>query len=443
MKKTCSLIFALTMCAIITFAGENNPSAGSKVYKATLLTATDEEYPHNNMIGFKSTQAGKYAHNAIHFTQNASGKFDAVILPGNNISDTIFIKDVNLMEMMPSVPEYVTGDPYLSYLAVMNQEFNRIQVKFTNKNFTALGNGTEESVITRIDIANNCLAKGLWEVIAFTTEDSNDKLYFQCWFDFPEELYNDLFAKRNSTAITKYDKMLTTYYDEKAAKVDLNVLRKVNGESEIAFTNLNHELYPLKGERETKAKNIISPIGYTSINDFLNNDTKFATFASPGQYTKDEPRKTQLSRFQNIQKVMLRTTTSANAAATPTQELQLYFTDNAKTTLTKFIVGGLQLDKLPVLNSSAMHKGWQRPMGIGNHSFYNSIDDINATSSLQNPYFAMLLDANDTWLDSHEIGIDGPLFFRDETDPNKVHMLILSFERHAFVGHFVFEIPKA
>jgi hypothetical protein len=140
--------------------------------------------------------------------------------------------------------------------------------------------------------------------------------------------------------------------------------------------------------------------------------------------------------------VVLRQTTSANTNATACQELQLTYTDNVKSKTTRYIISGLNLDKLPLLNATTLHKGWQRPMGISNHSFYNSYDEILAASSLQNPYFSVLLDENGQWLDSHEVGIDGILLYRDEADNAKVHAYILSFERHAFVGHTVLNIPQ-
>jgi hypothetical protein len=82
------------------------------------------------------------------------------------------------------------------------------------------------------------------------------------------------------------------------------------------------------------------------------------------------------------------------------------------------------------------------PMGISNHSFYNSYSDLLKYSSKQEPYFAFLLDKDGNWLDSHDVGIDGPLFWLDEKDPTKLHLMILSFERHSFVGHYIIDLPK-
>ena len=429
----------LTIAFVFSTAGAQKTSG--KIYEVALKTATDAEYPNNNMIGFKSKLEGSFVHKKMLIRENGSGKFDFTILPGNASSDTLFLKDVNLLEFMPTIPAFVKKDPYLSFLAVMNQEWNRIQVKFNSKQFEAKGQGKEKNSVTRVDIANNCLAKGLWEFLTFTSENGNDLLYFQCWFDFPEDLYNKLFLKRNGVNIAQYDNMLKNYSEAKGEQVDLSKLRKVNSEKSVAFASMNNEYYPLKGERETKLKNIVSPITVASINDLLTDNTTFATFASPGQYTRSDPRKTQLSHFQQLEKAMMLQTISTNAAATPTHELQLYFSDNAKTKTLRFIIGGLQLDKLPLLNANTMHKGWQRPMGIGNHSFYSAYDDINAASSAQNPYFAFLVDENGKWMDSHNIGIDGILLYRDEADATKVHALILSFERHSFVGHTAFDIP--
>jgi len=135
-------------------------------------------------------------------------------------------------------------------------------------------------------------------------------------------------------------------------------------------------------------------------------------------------------------------TVSKNGAKTKGFELNLYFSSNDNNTQTKFVIGGLQKDRIPVLNMSSHHKGFQMPMGISNHSFYNDYSDLLKYSSKEEPYFAALLDQNDHWVNSHEVGIDGPLFFIDDQDPSKLHLLILSFERHSFVGHYLFSIAK-
>ena len=425
-------------CNLIAQTTLNNTP--SKAVSVSIRSMNDEQYPDNNSIGFRSTQVGIYTHNEIQFSPTENGKFDIQITPGNGKSDTILLSGIDLKEMIPSIPVYVQQNEYLTYLALLNQEWNRIQVKFNNQQFVTSGPGDEDKIISRVDIANNCLGKGDWEIIFFTKENDKEVLYFQCWFTFPDELYNHLFKMRNGIEITTFNNMLKNYGNRGGEYVDLSVLRTVNGSQEIPFQNLNNELYPLKGERQTKAKNIIYPVNYKNINSFLNDSTQFATFASPGMYTKTQPRATQLSKFKALTKVMYAQTISTNTSKTPTTEIKLLYNAEGKTV--QYIIGGIIMDKIPVLSTDNLHNGYQRPMGIGNHSFYSAYNDILSNSSRENPYYGLLLDENGLWLDSHTIGTDGPLLFREEGNPNKLHILLLSFERHAFVGHYVIAIPQ-
>ena len=75
-------------------------------------------------------------------------------------------------------------------------------------------------------------------------------------------------------------------------------------------------------------------------------------------------------------------------------------------------------------------------MGIGNHPFYEDCNSHCQLSSKENPYFGVLLDNEGNWLDSHAVGIDGPLLHLDKNNPNILHVWLLSFERHALVGHY-------
>lgn len=424
------------------FASAANGSENKKSYESVITVLTDAQYPDNNSIGFRSNLVGSYAHNRIQFTEVSKGYYDITVYPGNAISDTIFLANINLIEMVPAAPAYLRADNYLTNLAILNQEWNRIQVRFNNSYYKLSGGGNEESVISRFDLANNCLSKGEWEMILYTKENNNDVLYYQCWFQFPEELYDAMFYEKNGIGINAYNDIIKNYKIEQSAQVNLDHVRTVNYEKEATFVNLNNELYPLKGERLTKAKNIVSPIEYTSINDFLNDNTKFATYASPGYYTRSDPRATYLSGFSDLTKVTYCKSISANLKGSQSDELQLIFSNSDNSLTTRLIIGGLQIEKLPVLNIENMQKGWQQPMGFSNHSFYSDYQTILNNSASDNPYFAVLMDENNFWLDSHEIGIDGPLMFIDESDNTKLHVLLLSFERHAFVGHFVIDLTS-
>ena len=123
----CMLCLACNLIAQTTL--NNTPS---KAVSVSIRSMNDEQYPDNNSIGFRSTQVGIYAHNEIQFSPTENGKFDIQITPGNIKSDTILLSGIDLKEMIPSIPVYVQQNEYLTYLALLNQEWNRIQVKFSN-----------------------------------------------------------------------------------------------------------------------------------------------------------------------------------------------------------------------------------------------------------------------------------------------------------------------
>jgi hypothetical protein len=350
--KTISASIALLVFSIYSFA--NDPAspvlATGATYTAVLKTMSDAEYPDNNAIGFRSALVGQYSHNGISFTRNAKGNFDITILPGNGNSDTIQLSNINLLELMPSVPDFVKGNKELVRICLLNQEWNRIQVRFPKEYYTIIGQGNEDAIISRVDLANNCLAKGLWECILFTKENDKEVLYFQSWFDFPGELYNALFEERNGMSIAPFDDMLINYdHTLVGSKVELKKLRTISPGKAVSFENRNDALYPLIGERQTKAKNIIVPSEVTAINDFLTDNTRYATFAAPGYYTRTQPRVTQLSRLQKLEKVTVSRTTSNNSAMNVGMEFHLYFTSADGATSTEFVIGGIQKDRIPAL----------------------------------------------------------------------------------------------
>ena len=58
------------------------------------------------------------------------------------------------------------------------------------------------------------------------------------------------------------------------------------------------------------------------------------------------------------------------------------------------------------------------------------------------PERPVLLDADGRWLNHREIAIDGPVLHRDAADPNKLHLYLLSYQRHCLIGHFVLQTDE-
>lgn len=79
-------------------------------------------------------------------------------------------------------------------------------------------------------------------------------------------------------------------------------------------------------------------------------------------------------------------------------------------------------------------------MWIGNHTFYERYLDHIKTHTANNGYYGLLADEGGKWFDSHQVGIDGPMFHFSNPDRTILHIWLLSFKRHAFDEHNVLQM---
>ena len=82
------------------------------------------------------------------------------------------------------------------------------------------------------------------------------------------------------------------------------------------------------------------------------------------------------------------------------------------------------------------------PMGIGVPPFYQSYAELQSNPPQLSSYVSVLLDEDGKWIDHHHFGIDGPVLHRDETHPKRLHVYLLSYERHAIIAHIVVSLPE-
>jgi hypothetical protein len=351
------------------------------------------------------------------------------------------IAGIDLLEWIPSIPKYLLGDEYLSLVAIVNQEFNRQQVTIPMEKVTFKGRLNEQRAVTRIDIARNCLMSYLWEVILFTNSSGTDLPIYHGWFNFPKEPYQDLFLERNAMVFQKYGSYLETWKDLESRKINLELVRTVTREKELLFDDMNGRFYALEGERKKKARNIILPHSPTKIMDFLNDSTTFATFSPPGIYDASDPKHTKLGSFTDPVRLMGRHVANALQPDTDLMELEIEYRLLDGSAM-RLVVGGIRKVDIPSLPEEQAHKGLQNSMGFGNHSFFEGYDHAVSHSSLESPFYSFLADEEGKWLDSHIIGIDGVLLHFDANNPYLLHVWVISFERHCFVGHLIADVGR-
>lgn len=412
-----------------------------EVFSASLRELSDEEYPDNPDISIRHEKCITSVMESISFQENGHA-FDIIVYPTNKDDDTIHMTDIHLMEFIPSIPHCAKEDKYMTLISVVNQEWNRNQVKWTGsdlENILPESYSMNGEVISRIDLARNCLSSYLWELFFYTKVDGKDQVYYHGWFDFPEKLYKDLFEKRNDDSFDNYASYMENWKDPENNPLDLSLIRKVQSTQMVEFKNLDNEMYPLKGERKKKEIAIIYPEKYSKMSDFHTDSALFATFSEPGFYNRADPRTTELGRFYNIKEVEYHSTNTNHGVLH--DEIKLVF-ERENGEVTQFIFGGLNFSSLPQLSAEECNSANAYSMGIGNHPFYEDCNSHDKLSSIENPYFAVLLDEKGNWLDSHKVGIDGPLLHLDSENPNILHVWLLSFERHALVGHYEIDLTN-
>ena len=410
---------------------ENKTDNSTDKWIIPLDELSDEDYKHNPDISIRHSKSHQIEYSDLNLQRNKDNTFTFTFVP-NQSNDTIQLTSIELMEWIPTICNTVKDDNYLAEIAVVNQEWNRHQVKFTERKFTV--SGANKNGIKRVDLARNCLNAYLWEVITYAEEDSILKPYYHGWFDFPKDLYAELFEERNNIPYDTYKEPLEEWEDPKNNEIKFDKLREVITEKEVEFQNLNYENYPLVGERKKKYINIVYPKNTTKMDDFLTDSTLFATFSPPGFYDPNDPRKTQLSLLKYPNKIIHRTLEN------DLFELEINYLNTDSTKTTKLFISGLNKNEIPTLSPKNVNDGWKNSMGFGNHTFYETYEHCLENGSVDSKYFALLTDEQNHWLDSHFVGIDGPLLHWDDKEEGVLHLWILAFERHAFVGHYKIKI---
>lgn len=420
------VLFALASCQQNqkdqTSASIQNP------LKFDIQNLTEIEYPDDPNLGYRHPNyvVEWFDQGELEPLENS---FNLFFFSKNK--DTILFSNFDLMEFIPSVPSHLKQDEYLTRIALVNQEWNRNQVRFNNQEFLS-----SNHAITRVDVARNCLNAYLWEVIAYGEENGKEMPLAHGWFNFPKALYHELFKTKNDLDFATYASALVDWETPENKLINTSLLRTIKDTLQTTFTDLSDTMYPLAGARLKKRKEVIYPTSFETMRDLQTDSALFATFTPPGFYNKADPRKTQLGRFQEL--------VSADVFKVDSEEnnseINMIFSDGERTT--HFVVGGIDLNKMPRLSAENANSGWKSSMGFGNHPFYETKTEHLAHKCSQSNYYAYLSDAENKWLDSHEIGIDGPIIHWDDAQENLLHIWLLSFERHALVGHYtiLFEI---
>ena len=445
MKTKFKLLIILGLMTLVACNENEQQNKDNHNYQSDIRELSDLEYPDNNDIESRSELWNKFKHSAFEVVRNGKNDFSIYFLPGNKLSDSIIIENIDLLSWIPSIPDHVAEDDYLKKIGIINSEWNRQQVKFIKGEFKTGVSNKEGKITTRVDLARNCLNSYAWEIITYTEENGKQSPLYHGWFDFPKDLYRELFNEVNQGKL-KFDEFvdyLENYTEPEKEVIQFDVLRKVVEESEVSFEDHRMEWYPMTGARKSKFKNIVCPQNPSSINDMLTDSTSYSTFQWPGFYDTKDPRPSTLSMLGIAKKVVVRKTTSNNKLNETCFEFDVTFARNTDTSyLTRVVIGGVRESELIQMPIEEYNSAYKKPMGIGNHGFYEKYSFAKKNNVSSSPYYGFIIDNEGEWVDSHFFGVDGPILHLDENEPTILHFWLLSFERHAMVAHLTFSIEN-
>ena len=408
-----------------------------------LKAFTTAEYPDNPEN--QSRVFGSYPHRHLVIESLGATRFRFLLEPAAPQATTIEITDVDLAHFVAAVPPWIKADPDLTKVGLSDREWNRQQVRFPRTSSHVRvregGDGFEQRAVSRIDLARNCLNAGLWELLLFTEEEGEQRVYEHLWFTFPLGLYKQLFEQVNGLSYWSYWWSLEHWVDPAGTTIRLDRLRTVEREWPVATTARWDEPVPAQGEQSRKRRNITTPVAAT-YRDWYTQPVRFASFIQPGRYSRAHPRETQLHYLAELTGTLMRQVKLPGGTHS-LFELELDFRSSQTGEPTRLILGGLDWATIPVASQKQYDHGWQAPLGIGNPSFFESYEQVLADPPAQRTFYGFHLDARNRWLDHHAVGVDGPLLHWDADDPSLLHLYLLSYERHALLNHVTLVIPNA
>ena len=436
-----AVLVVLVGIAAIQFFGKYRVADSMVVAVEEVHTADYPEDP-----AHRSTHYDRYGNRHLRLVKKDDTHFDFVFESSDSDVATITFHDVDMSLMIPKQPTWTKGDASLEVIAFVDREWNRQQVRWSADSPQITiegGDGFEAKNLLTAELARNCLNAGLWEVMFTTEENGRKSLYYQGWFTFPMGHYKRMFEELNGISYWKHWHRLEHWFNPQGAKMDLAKLRTVVDERVVAGGANSDEHLIVAGEQIRKRRTLDAK-QVRCWGDFCGKrkGIRFASFRPPGRYSVSHPWGNELERIEKFEAAVVRTI-KAPVGESNLHEIELTFRNGVTNEVNRFIVSGIDLDALPRLAESDYNRGLYMPMGIGVPPFYQDYSDLERQPPYERPYFSMLLDSQNRWINHHDVAIDGPVMHRDIENPNRVHLYLLSYERHSLVGHFVLDLEEA
>ncbi len=372
---------------------------------------------------------------------SAPGHFD-VVLKGK--SGVVKLDGVDLRPFVPRVPAIAKGNQLLSEIALQQRELNRFDTSMPRQ-----ADGTIPH------LANNCLRSGLWEFYLTRpgSRAGTEEKFYHSWFEFPSEVYADLFKQETRLDYSSYKSLLAHYARLEGLPVDLDFIRKTRTETRIPLDRikLREDEQTLRlPEQQLKLKLLVTR-GLRTYGDFhapANQPIEVASFRPPGVYSTSKPVKFDLSFLARPTQVIRRSVQEPRVGERQFDELEFDFSRRLKWKLAmhwpfvrithglKLVMGGIDLNSLPIIRGDKATDDELKHLtfGLGTPEIYGSYEFRLAEFEQEPSTYLLLLDRDDKYVDNHTTGLDR--VYMGRRADGSVEVYFVAYEREAIVAHW-------
>lgn len=424
---------------------------------APLAVAYNNRYGSHSLMGIplfnEPIEGQNWKGEGVSFQQLENDKYDVSFnLSEGGPAVQLALRDIDLNLFIPQVPDSARGNKDLTRWFLTEREFNRQRVKFEPGSphielSEAFADYAPEDI--SVSLTNNCLGAGYWELAVFYEPENGDsKKLYQGYFTFPRGEYAKMVAELNPT---KYHQVARTmeawpgFRFLSGMNFNLNELRQVNSETQIPVTDLKTEQILAVDEQVKKANLIVYPDGSSADSlrtweDLRKTDLKFHGFVTPGIYDEEVLWDSDFKQIANV------TGATGRQISSPMSEKELIEVEigfeGEAGEIRRLIISGIDLEEVPQLDVSEYPSGIYVPLGFGT-PFTQNYTELAENPPAEYAFFSVVLDQNDGVVDYRkDIGLNGIIMHRDSSDPNKLHLFVMSYERITLVGHYVIDLGQ-
>jgi hypothetical protein len=411
---------------------------GSKTDLSRISFSQIESIPQSDYtvenLSFKQLEKGNKFYD-VTFTLNGEGK-----------TTLIELKTVDISLWIPTVSEASTANFQQRLWLLTEREFNRQKVNFAaDSSHINRANLPPELKNISVDLTNNCLGAGYWELAVSKEQGGKNTKVYQGYFHFPRGKYQQLFDQFNADSYWSYARHLEAWPGLnflKGSPFPLVTIRTVSQEKQVQATDLKNEpVFAYEEQKKKQNKMVYSTATEVKTwEDLRKANPQYHRFVPPGVYSDKSLVQSNYNEIANLSGATIREINNP-VSSEKLQEIELNFT-NKEGKARKLIISGIEIQNLPQLPVNKYSQGMYHPLGFG-PSFTEDYEHLKQNPPQKRPVFMVLLDEKGELMNyRYDVGLNGIVLHRDEQNPQLLHFYPLAYERITLVGHYLINLAS-